>query len=50
MASIVLRAHKTIDAIGLAFDEQEVDAVPHLDYDQRLDWVLRPSGAIRCES
>ena len=45
-----LRAHKTIDAIGLAFDEQEVDAVPHLDYDQRLDWVLRPSGAIRCES
>ena len=31
-------------AIGLAYDEQEVDAVPHLDYDQRLDGVLTPTG------
>jgi 5-formyltetrahydrofolate cyclo-ligase len=31
-------------AIGVAFDEQEVDAVPHLDYDQPLDGVLTPSG------
>jgi 5-formyltetrahydrofolate cyclo-ligase len=45
-----LRARKAIVAVGLAFDEQEVDAVPHLDYDQRLDWVLRPSGPIECES
>ena len=35
-------------AIGVAFDSQEVDAVPHLDYDERLDWVLTPSGAIPC--
>jgi 5-formyltetrahydrofolate cyclo-ligase len=39
-----LRSRKTIVAIGLAFDEQEVDVVPHLDYDERLDWVLTPSG------
>lgn len=45
-----LRARKAIVAIGLAFDEQQVDAVPHLDYDERLDWVLRPSGPLRCES
>jgi 5-formyltetrahydrofolate cyclo-ligase len=45
-----LRARKAIVAVGLAFDEQEVDAVPHLDYDERLDWVLRPSGPLRCES
>jgi 5-formyltetrahydrofolate cyclo-ligase len=43
-----LRARKTVVAVGLAHDEQEVDAVPHLDYDQRLDWVLTPSGPIRC--
>jgi 5-formyltetrahydrofolate cyclo-ligase len=43
-----LRAHKRIVAVGLAYDEQKVDAVPHLDYDERLDWVLRPSGPIRC--
>ena len=42
------RARKTIIAVGLAFDEQEVDAVPHLDYDQRLDWVLTPSGPLKC--
>ncbi len=40
-----LRANKAILAVGLALDELEVDAVPHLDYDERLDWVLTPSGA-----
>jgi 5-formyltetrahydrofolate cyclo-ligase len=43
-----LRALKPVIAVGLAYDEQQVDAVPHLDYDQRLDWVLRPSGPLRC--
>jgi 5-formyltetrahydrofolate cyclo-ligase len=44
----VLRSRKRIVAIGIAFDQQRVDAVPHLDYDERLDWVLTPSGPIRC--
>jgi 5-formyltetrahydrofolate cyclo-ligase len=44
-----LRAMKPIVAIGLAYDEQRVNAVPHLDYDQQLDWVLTPSGALRCQ-
>lgn len=39
-----LRAMKPVIAIGLAFDEQRVDAVPHEDYDERLDWILTPSG------
>ncbi len=43
-----LRARKTIVAVGLAFDEQKIDAVPHLDYDEQLDWVLTPSGPMRC--
>jgi 5-formyltetrahydrofolate cyclo-ligase len=45
-----LRAIKPIAAVGLAYDGQRVDAVPHLDYDERLDWVLTPSGPIRCSS
>jgi 5-formyltetrahydrofolate cyclo-ligase len=43
-----LRSHKPIVAVGLAYDEQQVDAVPHLDYDEPLDWVLRPSGPLKC--
>ena len=43
-----LRAKKPIVAVGVAYDELEVDAVPHLDYDQRIDWVLTPSGPLRC--
>lgn len=43
-----LRSRRSIVTVGLAFSEQEVDAVPHLDYDQRLDWVLTPEGPIRC--
>ena len=43
-----IRAKKPAIAVGLAYDQQEVEAVPRLDYDQRLDWVLTPSGAIAC--
>jgi 5-formyltetrahydrofolate cyclo-ligase len=43
-----LRSRKPVTAVGLAYDQQQVDAVPHLDYDERLDWVLRPSGPVRC--
>jgi 5-formyltetrahydrofolate cyclo-ligase len=45
-----LRARKRIVAVGLAYDEQRIDEVPHLDYDQHLDWVLTPSGTMRCSS
>lgn len=45
-----LRAIKPhVVAIGLALDEQKVDAVPHEHYDQRLDWVLTPSGPMRVQ-
>jgi 5-formyltetrahydrofolate cyclo-ligase len=39
-----LRQIKPVTALGVAFDEQRLDAVPHVDYDQRLDGVLTPSG------
>ncbi len=41
-----LRASGPVITVGLAFAEQEVDAVPHLDYDERLDWILTPAGPI----
>ena len=40
-----LRQRKPILAVGIGLDELEVDAVPHLDYDERLDWILTPSGS-----
>lgn len=43
-----LRQRKAIVLVGFAFDEQRVDAVPHLDYDERLDFILTPSGVIHC--
>jgi len=43
-----LRAIKPVIAVGIAYDELKVDAVPHLHYDQPLDWVLTPSGPLRC--
>lgn len=42
-----LRRGGSITAIGLGLDELEVDAVPHLDYDEPLDWVLTQSGPRR---
>lgn len=43
-----LRKIKPVTAVGIAYDEQRMDAVPHLDYDQPLDWVLTPSGPLKC--
>lgn len=44
-----LRGLKPVVAVGLAYDGQRIDAVPHVvDYDQRLDWVLTPSGPVSC--
>ena len=45
-----LRAKKPIVAVGLAYDEQKVDAVPRESYDQPLDWVLTPSGPMKCSN
>lgn len=39
-----LRALKSVQFVGVAFDEQRVDAVPRDAYDQRLDCILTPSG------
>jgi 5-formyltetrahydrofolate cyclo-ligase len=36
--------------VALAFDELHVDAVPHNDYDERVDWVLTPSGPRKCST
>ena len=44
-----LRAKKPVVAVGVAYDEQQVDAVPAESYDQQLDWVLTPSGPKKCE-
>lgn len=42
--ALLRQTRKTV-AVGVGFDQQEVDAVPHDTYDQRLDWILTPSGA-----
>lgn len=44
-----LRRKKPLIAVGLAYDELKVDEVPTESYDQRLDWVLTPSGPQRCQ-
>lgn len=44
-----LREAGFVRAIGLGFDMQRVDAVPHLDYDEPIDQVLTPSGLIVCK-
>jgi 5-formyltetrahydrofolate cyclo-ligase len=44
-----LRARRPTLAVGLAFAAQEVAAVPHLDYDARLDAILTEEGPIAVE-
>jgi len=43
-----LRALKSVTAIGVAYAGQEVDAVPHEEFDQRLDWIMTEKETIKC--
>lgn len=42
-----LRARTPIEAIGIAYAEQEVDSLPAADHDERLDWVVTELGCRR---
>ncbi|MCC0006496.1 MAG: 5-formyltetrahydrofolate cyclo-ligase [Methylobacteriaceae bacterium] len=42
------RAKREIPAIGLAFADQEVDAIPHEAHDQRLDFVVTEIQVFDC--
>lgn len=41
-----LRAQHPIIAIGIAFDCQEVDFIPHHDYDQPMNYIITPTRII----
>jgi 5-formyltetrahydrofolate cyclo-ligase len=43
-----LRQKNVIVAVGVGFDEQEFDDIPQESQDETLDFVLTPSGFIRC--
>ena len=42
-----LRNLGTVTTIGLAFDLQKVDSVPHEAHDQRLDYIITPTTIYR---
>lgn len=42
------RARRKLVAIGLAYADQEVDAVPHETHDQRLDFVITEQKIFDC--
>lgn len=42
-----LRARRAVMAVGVAFDGQAAEDVPHGQRDQRLDWVVTERRAIR---
>lgn len=41
-----LRAHHPITAIGVAFDCQEVEAIPYLDHDEPMNYIITPTRVI----
>jgi 5-formyltetrahydrofolate cyclo-ligase len=43
-----LKARRRIVAIGLAYADQEVDAIPHEAHDQRLDFVITEQKIFDC--
>lgn len=42
-----LRREKPVVTIGVAFDEQIVETVPHEPHDEPLDWLLTPTRLAR---
>ena len=44
----VLRAWKTVVAIGVGYAAQEVPEVPHGPFDQPLDWMMTETESFKC--
>jgi 5-formyltetrahydrofolate cyclo-ligase len=44
-----LRKKRHIIAIGIAFDCQEVEAIPHHDYDEGMDYIVTPTRVVKIE-
>ena len=42
-----LRQARGVEAIGIAYSDQEVDSLPAGDHDERLDWVVTELGCRR---
>ena len=42
-----LRKARDVEAIGIAYSEQEVDSLPAGGHDERLDWVVTELGCRR---
>jgi len=40
-----LRAQAPARAVGVAFEGQRIEAVPHTERDERLDWIVTEAGA-----
>ena len=40
------RSMRSVAAIGIAYDEQDVPSFPHQPHDQRLDYLLTPTGVL----
>lgn len=43
-----LRAMKNVTAIGVAYEGQELDAIPHDERDQPLDWIMTEKETFKC--
>lgn len=42
-----LRKERIIEAVGIAYSDQEVDSLPAGDHDERLDWIVTETGCRR---
>ena len=45
---VKLRALKPVTAVGVAYADQQVDAVPRAGYDQPLDYVMTERDSFTC--
>ncbi len=43
-----LRAHDNIVAVGIAWDVQIADFLPHDPWDEQLDWIATPTRLVEC--
>ena len=42
-----LRNERAVEAVGIAYADQEVDSLPGGDHDERLDWIVTEAGCRR---
>ena len=45
--ALQIKLKKSLETIGIGFNEQEIESLPSMDFDKKLNKIVTPNGIIQ---